>query len=137
MQVLYRDRRFLLMEGVSPYLELPFSFSDLSVSQRKRGAALPLQAVLVSIVMHALWGGNPVAVKFGLLVFPPMWSAFIRFVIGIVCIVAWAVFRGIPMWPKRGEWRLLILLAILFVIQMGTLNIGFDLTKGSIAAGLI
>jgi drug/metabolite transporter (DMT)-like permease len=125
------------MEGASPYLELPFSFSDLSVTQRNTGAALPLQAVLVSIVMHALWGGNPVAVKFGLLVFPPMWSAFIRFVIGIACIVAWAAFRGIPMWPKRGEWRLLMLLGALFVIQMSTLNIGFDLTKGSIAAILI
>ena len=77
------------------------------------------------------------AVKFGLLVFPPMWSAFVRFVIGIVCIVAWAAFRGIPMWPKKGEWRLLIMLAVVFVIQMGTLNIGFDLTKGSIAAILI
>jgi drug/metabolite transporter (DMT)-like permease len=87
--------------------------------------------------MHSLWGGNPVAVKFGLLVFPPMWSAFVRFVIGIVCIAAWAAFRGIPMWPKTGEWRLLMLLAVLFVIQMGTLNIGFDLTKGSIAAILI
>ena len=87
--------------------------------------------------MHSLWGGNPVAVKFGLLVFPPMWSAFVRFVIGIVCIAAWAAFRGIPMWPKKGEWRLLILLGVLFVIQMGTLNIGFDLTKGSIAAILI
>lgn len=98
---------------------------------------MPLQAVLVSIVMHSLWGGNPVAVKFGLLVFPPMWSAFVRFAIGIVCIAAWAAFRGIPMWPKKGEWRLLILLGVLFVIQMGTLNIGFDLTKGSIAAILI
>ena len=87
--------------------------------------------------MHSLWGGNPVAVKFGLLVFPPMWSAFVRFVIGIICIAAWAAFRGIPMWPKKGEWRLLISLGVLFVIQMGTLNIGFDLTKGSIAAILI
>lgn len=77
------------------------------------------------------------AVKFGLLVFPPMWSAFIRFVIGILCIAAWAAFRGIPMWPKKGEWRLLIMLAVVFLIQMATLNIGFDLTKGSIAAILI
>ena len=96
-----------------------------------------MQAVLVSIVLHSLWGGNPVAVKFGLLVFPPMWSAFIRFVIGIVCIAAWGAFRGIPMWPKKGEWRLLIMLGFVFVIQMATLNIGFDLTKSSIAAILI
>jgi drug/metabolite transporter (DMT)-like permease len=109
----------------------------LKLSQPNTRAALPLQAVLVSIVMHSLWGGNPVAVKFGFLVFPPMWSAFIRFVIGIVCIVAWARFRGIPMWPRTGEWRLLALLGGLFVIQMGALNIGFELTKGSIAAILI
>ena len=87
--------------------------------------------------MHALWGGNPVAVKFGLLVFPPMWSAFIRFVIGIVCIASWAAVRGIPMWPKPGEWRLLMMIGILFVLQIGTMNIGFDLTRGSIAAILI
>ena len=87
--------------------------------------------------MHALWGGNPVAVKFGLLVFPPMWSAFIRFVIGIVCIASWAAVRGIPMWPKPGEWRLLMMIGILFVLQIGAMNIGFDLTKGSIAAILI
>ncbi|SVC92784.1 uncharacterized protein METZ01_LOCUS345638, partial [marine metagenome] len=34
---------------------------------RQTVAVLPLQAVLVSIVLHSLWGGNPVAVKFGLL----------------------------------------------------------------------
>ena len=114
-----------------------YVFNNLSLTRPQTGTSLPLQAVLVSIVMHSLWGGNPVAVKFGLLVFPPMWSAFIRFVIGIVCIAAWAAFRGVPMWPKKGEWRLLMLLGVLFVIQMGTLNIGFNLTKGSIAAILI
>lgn len=41
------------------------------------------------------------------------------------------------MWPRTGEWRLLALLGGLFVIQMGALNIGFELTKGSIAAILI
>ena len=77
------------------------------------------------------------AAKFGLLVFPPMWSAFIRFVIGIVCIVGWAAFRGIPMWPKPGEWRLLIMLGILFVLQIGAMYIGFDLTQSSTAVILI
>jgi drug/metabolite transporter (DMT)-like permease len=109
----------------------------LSTFRHHTIAALPLQAVLISIAIHALWGGNPVAVKFGLLVFPPMWSAFIRFVIGIVCIASWAAVRGIPIWPKPGEWRLLIMLGILFVLQIGAMNIGFDLTQGSIAAILI
>jgi drug/metabolite transporter (DMT)-like permease len=109
----------------------------LSTFRHHTIAALPLQAVLISIVIHALWGGNPVAAKFGLLVFPPMWSAFIRFVIGIVCIVGWAAFRGIPMWPKPGEWRLLIMLGILFVLQIGAMYIGFDLTQSSTAGILI
>ena len=51
--------------------------------------AIPLRAVLLAIFIHTLWGGNPVAVKFGLLVFPPMYSAFIRFALAILCIFVW------------------------------------------------
>ena len=47
---------------------------------------VPLQAILLSVVIHTLWGGNPVAAKFGLEMFPPAWSALIRFVLGILTI---------------------------------------------------
>ncbi len=47
---------------------------------------IPLNAILVAVVLHTLWGGNPVAIKLGLLAFPPLWNGFFRFLIGIVCI---------------------------------------------------
>ncbi len=99
--------------------------------------SVPLRAVVVAIVIHTLWGGNPVAVKLGLEVFPPMWSAFVRFTLGIACVSLWAWWRGIALWPARHEWRALIGLSLLFALQIGTMNIGFDLSSGAMSAILI
>ncbi|MDH3450831.1 MAG: DMT family transporter [Gammaproteobacteria bacterium] len=98
---------------------------------------IPLQAIVIAVVIHALWGGNPVAVKFSLLVFPPMWTAFLRFAIAIVCVAVWAWYRGIRFWPNRREWPLLFGLGILFTVQIAAMNIGFDLTSGAMSSVLI
>ena len=63
--------------------------------------AVPLGAVLVSLVIHSLWGGNPVAVKFSLVAFPPLTTAFLRFAIGIACVALWAHWRGVRLLPDR------------------------------------
>ena len=97
---------------------------------------LPLSAILIAILINVLWGANPVAVKFGLEVFPPLWSAFVRFLIGVVCIVIWARLRGIRLAPERREWPPLILLSLLFAIQIAVMNWGFDLTSGAVASVL-
>jgi drug/metabolite transporter (DMT)-like permease len=104
-----------------------------------RGVALavPPQAILIAIGIHALWGGNPVAVKFSLLVFPPLWTAFFRFTIAIVCIIVWARVRGLRFWPSRNEWPVLLALSLLFTIQIATMNAGFDLTSGAMGSVLI
>ena len=99
--------------------------------------SVPLGAVLVSIVIHSLWGGNPVAVKFSLLAFPPLTTAFLRFAIGIACIALWARWRGIRLLPEKGEWRALWLLAVLFAVQIGAMNVGFDHTTGAMGSVLI
>lgn len=98
---------------------------------------VPAKAVAIAIAVHALWGGNPVAVKFGLLVFPPMWSAFVRFAIGIACIALWARLHGISMRPTRGEWLPLGLLSALFTVQIAALNFGLDLTSASMGSVLV
>lgn len=104
-----------------------------------RGFALevPLKAILIAIGIHALWGGNPVAVKFSLLVFPPLWTAFLRFAIAIVCILMWARIRGLRVWPSRNEWPALLVLTSLFSVQIATMNAGFDLTSGAMGSVLI
>ena len=99
--------------------------------------SVPLGAVLVSIVIHSLWGGNPVAVKFSLVAFPPFTTAFLRFAIGIACIALWAHWRGVRLLPERGEWPSLWIAALLFAVQIAAMNIGFDRTSGAMASVLI
>ena len=99
--------------------------------------SVPLGAVLVSIVIHSLWGGNPVAVKFSLLAFPPLTTAFLRFAIGIACIALWARWRGVALLPEKGEWRALWIVALLFAVQIAAMNVGFDRTSGAMGSVLI
>lgn len=99
--------------------------------------AVPLRAILIAIAIHSLWGGNPIAVKFGLLSFPPLWSAFLRFVIGAACVIAWARLRGVRIWPHPGEWKALGIIATLFTTQIALMNIGYGKTTGAMGAVLI
>lgn len=99
--------------------------------------ALPLQAIFVAVVIHSLWGGNPIAVKLGLEAFPPMWSGFIRFVIGVLCVFAWASLRGIRLRPTAAEWPRLFWVSLLFTVQIGLMNLGFDRTTGALSVILI
>lgn len=99
--------------------------------------AVPAQAIVISVIIHILWGANPVAVKYSLLVFPPLWTAFFRFVIAIACVGIWAKISGVNIWPRSGEWGPLAFIGALFTVQIGAMNIGFDLTTGSMGAVLI
>ena len=99
--------------------------------------SVPLGAVLVSIAIHALWGGNPVAVKFSLEAFPPLTTAFLRFAIGIACIALWARWRRVRLLPERGEWRAMWIVAVLFAVQIALMNFGFDRTSGAMGSVLI
>ncbi len=95
---------------------------------------IPLLAVAVALAINILWGANPVAVKMGLAAFPPLWSAFIRFAIGSFCIALWAWCNGQRIWPARGEWRGLVILALWFMTQIGMMNFGINFTSGASAA---
>ena len=99
--------------------------------------AVPLGAVLVSLAIHSLWGGNPVAVKLSLIAFPPLTTAFLRFAIGIACIALWAYWRGVRLMPDKGEWRALWIVAVLFAMQIALMNIGFHHTSGAMGSVLI
>jgi drug/metabolite transporter (DMT)-like permease len=110
-------------------------------SEESAGAApwskLSWGTVVLAVAVHSLWGGNAVAIKLSLEAFPPMWTAFLRFSLAVVCVALWAGFRGIPMRPKRSEWWWLVLLGIFFSIQIGVMNIGFEHTSGSIGSILM
>ncbi len=77
------------------------------------------------------------AVKLGLAAFPPMWSGFLRFALGSLCVYAWARYARIPVLPTREEWPALAWLALLFTVQIALLNVGFGATTAANGAVLI
>jgi len=98
---------------------------------------VPLQAIVLSILIHTLWGGIAISVKFGLEVFPPAWSAFLRFVFGILTIALWCWYRSHRLWPVDNEWRPILLISSLFTLQIWLMNLGIDNTSGVNASILI
>lgn len=100
-------------------------------------AGLPLTVIATALFIHTLWGANPVAVKFGLIAFPPWTSALLRFVIALVCVGIWAKMNGYRLTPQRHEWRGLGMLALLFVVQIISMNVGYGLSTGAMGAVLL
>lgn len=98
---------------------------------------MPARAVLAALAIHTLWGANPVAVKLGLEAFPPLWSGFLRFALGCLCVFAWARYVRIAVLPQRGEWPALFALGVLFTVQIALMNIGFGATTAANGAVLI
>ena len=99
--------------------------------------ALPLRAIILGLAIHALWGGNAATIKMSLEAFPPFWTAFLRFVLGIACVVAWAKMNGYSLRPPRAEWRGLASCTVLFTVQIWMLNLGLDGTSGAMGAILM
>jgi len=99
--------------------------------------AIPLRAALIAICVHMLWGGNTVGAKFGLEMLGPMWSAFVRFVLAIICIMIFARMMRVPLWPQAAEIRPILIVGGFFTLQIATMNIGIDLSTGSMSSVLI
>jgi drug/metabolite transporter (DMT)-like permease len=97
-----------------------------------RGAA-------TALLLSALWGANPVAVKVGLADAPPLRLAFMRFVLGGLVILAYAAWTRRPgvLQVRPGEWRVLISLGVIFAVQIGAMNVGIGLTTAAHGAVLL
>jgi len=90
---------------------------------------LDWKSASLALLASALWGGNLVALKIGLEIFPPLWSAWWRFVLGVGAVSWWAARQGIPLWPQQSERGRLIILGLLFTAQIALLNLGVNLTS--------
>lgn len=97
-----------------------------------RGAGLTL-------LLSALWGANPVAVKAGLAYVPPLRLAWMRFALGglVVLGYAWWIRHRTVFTVRPGEWGVLWSIGLLFSLQIGLMNIGVNLTTAAHASLLI
>ena len=93
----------------------------------------------LALLTSVLWGGNTVAIKLGLTDAPPLRMAWMRFVVGVVAITiwAWATGRLAGLRVTRDEWRPMIVLALIFTAQIGSMNVGTSLTSAAHATILL
>jgi drug/metabolite transporter (DMT)-like permease len=98
---------------------------------------LDARAIAMVLLLSALWGGNTVAVKIGVVDSPPLMLAALRFAIGGVCVLAWGLWTRAPFRLGRGEGWPLLGLGVLFATQLGLLNVGVWLSTAGHAAVLL
>jgi drug/metabolite transporter (DMT)-like permease len=98
---------------------------------------LDTRAVAVVLLLSALWGGNTVAVKIGVVDSPPLMLAALRFAIGGACVVGWGLWTRAPFRLEPGEALSLLGLGLLFAVQLGLLNVGVWLSTAGRASVLL
>jgi drug/metabolite transporter (DMT)-like permease len=103
----------------------------------RRNVDLP--GALLALLTSVFWGANTVAIKLGLADAPPLRMAWMRFVVGgaAVAVWAWATGRLAGFRVTRAEWRPMIVIALIFTLQIGSMNIGTSLTSAAHATILL
>ena len=101
--------------------------------------SLDARGALISLLLAALWGGNPIAVKVALADAPPLRLAWMRFLLGGLTILAYALWtrRAGLLRYRRDEWRMMWSVGVLFAVQIGLMNYGLSLTSAAHATVLL
>jgi len=104
----------------------PLKAPDSPVSQQRR--PLSLKAGSFSLLLSTMWAGNPVASKAGLDDAGPLRLGYLRFILGAIVVLIYAIATNQSFKIHRHEWTPLILLGALFTVQLSFMNIGQDYT---------
>lgn len=95
------------------------------------------QGALLVAFCCALWGGNPIAVKFSVPDLPPIGCAGLRYLIGLpITLLVCRLTGQSPEYP-RGRGRLVALHSLLTVAQIGSFNLGTSLSLAGRASVFI
>jgi drug/metabolite transporter (DMT)-like permease len=87
---------------------------------------LTARAGALALLLSTMWAGNPVANKAGLDDAGPMRLGWLRFALGGVVVLIYAVVTRQSFRVQRHEWVPLALLGTLFTVQLALMNIGQD-----------
>lgn len=89
------------------------------------------QAVAFALLLCLLWGGLAPAIKISLQGMPPFAIGGWRFLIALVCILAWCRVNQIDWRVPRQAHLSLMTFAVLFALQIGLLNLGARWTSSN------
>jgi drug/metabolite transporter (DMT)-like permease len=90
---------------------------------------LSLKAGAFALLLSTMWAGNPVANKAGLEDAGPLRLGWMRFILGAIVVLIYAVATRQSFRVHKREWVPLVLLGVLFTVQLAFMNIGQDYTS--------
>ena len=93
--------------------------------------AVGFWAAAYIVLLCVLFGANAVAIKVAFEGFGVFTAAAIRFGVAAVVIALWAVFSGRSFRLQKGQWRYLLIYALLFTAQLSLFFAGLDKTYAS------
>ena len=102
-----------------------------------RRRPLDLKAGFFVLFVSTLWSGNSIAIKSGLDYAPALRIGWMRFVVGSIFILGWAIYTKADLRIHRGEWWSLIALSVFFAVQIVFMNLGIKHTSAGHATVLI
>ncbi|NCG34399.1 MAG: EamA family transporter [Dehalococcoidales bacterium] len=88
------------------------------------------KGVLLAFMLSILWSGNPISIKIGLEDAPPLRLGWMRFILGGLVAIAWAIYNKEKIFLRKSDLAPLIGVGLLFSIQLGFMNIGQNYTSG-------
>ena len=86
-------------------------------------------AFSLALLLALLWAGNPISIKIGLADCPPLRLGWMRFVLGAIVVLTFALARRQSLRVHRGELAALLSVGFLFTSQLAFLNLGQDRTS--------
>lgn len=109
----------------------------MNSDQTKTHPPLRGQALAVTLLIVALWGGNSVAVSFSVDTLPPVAVACARFAMGMAVMFFWCLIRRIPFRTSRWELWVSFVAGFLLFAQISTFNVGVVWTNSTHGAMMI
>jgi drug/metabolite transporter (DMT)-like permease len=105
--------------------EILFSNANIKMTKRKdTRKGLDNKGYLLSVFVALLWSGNPTSVKISLNYTTPFIVGFLRFTLGGIIALFWAIYKKDPLKIKKEHIIPLILAGFLPAAQIGFYNIG-------------
>lgn len=89
------------------------------------------QAVILMVVLCAIWGLQQVAIKSTNVALPPVFQAGLRSAIATVLVWGWARHRGTPLFREDGTLAAGVLAGVLFAGEFVCIFFGLTLTSAS------
>jgi hypothetical protein len=95
----------VIMAAIINQAARKFNVDEADGVNRRHTRHRPLtpSAALFALFLTGLWSGLGVAIKFGLEDAPPLRLGWLRFVLGALTVLVWALWVRADLVPKRGE----------------------------------